>query len=257
MEYFQAIVLSVVEGLTEFLPISSTGHLVLAADILNISQTDFVKSFEIIIQLGAIAAVVFLYGKTFLTSKRVSLRILTAFLPTALLGFFLYRYIKSFLIGNMGITLLALFFGGIALIFLELFHKEREQHVKKIEDLSLKQSFLIGVCQSLSMVPGVSRAAATILGGLFVGANRKTSVEFSFLLAVPTMLAASGLDIIKSEFAFSQREYFLLATGFVGSFLVAIVAIKFLLRFIQNHTFISFGIYRILLALLFWIFLII
>ncbi|OGY08087.1 MAG: undecaprenyl-diphosphatase UppP [Candidatus Blackburnbacteria bacterium RIFCSPHIGHO2_01_FULL_43_15b] len=256
MEYFQAIILSVVEGLTEFLPVSSTGHLVLTANILNIPQTDFVKSFEIIIQLGAIAAIIFLYGKTLLTSKRAGLRILTAFLPTAFLGFFLYKYIKSFLIGNTNITLLALFFGGIALIVLEFFHQEKEQHVKKVEDLSFKQSFLIGVCQSLSVVPGVSRAAATILGGLFVGARRKVAVEFSFLLAVPTMLAASGLDIVKSDFALSEREYLLLATGFMGSFLVAIIAVKFLLKFIQTHTFIPFGIYRIFLALLFWIFLI-
>lgn len=256
MDIFQALILSVVEGLTEFLPISSTGHLVLTAELLNIPQTEFIKSFEIIIQLGAIAAIILIYAKTLLTNKRVWLRILTAFIPTAIIGFTLYKVVKSFLLGNTTVTLAALFLGGIALIVLELLYREKDNHAERIEDLSLKQSFLIGLCQSLSIIPGVSRAAATIIGGLFVGAKRKTAVEFSFLLAVPTMLAASGLDLIKSNFAFSQNEYFLLATGFIGSFLVAIVAVKFLLKFIQKNTFIPFGIYRVILALLFWVFII-
>lgn len=254
MDFLQAIILSIVEGLTEFLPVSSTGHLVLAADILNIPQTEFVKSFEIIIQLGAIMAIIFLYGKTLLTKRHVWLNILTAFLPTAVIGFTFYKAVKGFLLGNSTVTLLALFLGGVVLIVLELLYKEKEHHADKIESLSLKQSFLIGLCQSLSIIPGVSRSAATVIGGLFVGAKRKTAVEFSFLLAVPTMLAASGLDLVKSDFAFSRSEYFLLLSGFIGSFLVAILAVKFLLKFIQTHTFIPFGIYRIILALLFWIF---
>lgn len=256
MDLLQVIILSVVEGLTEFLPVSSTGHLGLASELLGIPQTEFVKSFEIIIQLGAILAVALLYGKTLLTNKAVWLRILAAFLPTAIVGFTLYRVIKEFLIGNTMITLSALFLGGIALIILELIHQEKESHAGKIEDLSLKQSFLIGLIQSLSIIPGVSRAAATIIGGLFVGAKRKTAVEFSFLLAIPTMAAATGLDLIKSDFAFSQNEYLLLLVGLTGSFIVAIFAVKFLLKFVQTHTFIPFGIYRIILALLFWIFVI-
>lgn len=253
MDFIQAIILSGVEGLTEFLPISSTGHLVLAADILNIPQTDFVKSFEIIIQLGAISAVILLYAKTLLTNRLLWPRILTAFLPTALVGFMLYEVIKDFLIGNILVTLAALFSGGVALIVLELFYKEQSHHADRIESLSLKQSFLIGLCQSISVIPGVSRAAATIIGGLFVGAKRKTAVEFSFLLAIPTMLAAASLDFIKSGFAFSGDEYLILLVGFGGSFIVAIAAVKFLLKFIQDHTFVPFGVYRIILALLFWL----
>ncbi len=256
MDFLQALIFSIVEGLSEFLPISSTGHLVLASELLDIPQTEFVKSFEIIIQLGAILAIVALYAKTLLTNKAVWLRILTAFLPTAVVGLTLYRFIKDFLIGNTTVTLAALFLGGIALIILELVHRENKAHAEKIEDLSLKQSFLIGVCQSLSVIPGVSRAAATIIGGLFLGAKRKTAVEFSFLLAVPTMFSATGLDLLKSDFAFSGEEYLLLLTGFLGSFIIAIFAVKFLLKFVQNHTFIPFGVYRIILALLFWIFLI-
>jgi len=253
MTYPQSVILSIVEGITEFLPVSSTGHLILTADILRIAQSDFVKSFEIIIQLGAIAAVVFLYWKTLTTSKLVWSRILIAFLPTAIVGFSLYQFIKGYLIGNTIVTLAALFFGGIVLIILEVLHKEKDHHAGRIEDITTKQAFIIGLCQSTSIIPGVSRAAASIIGGLFVGMRRKTAVEFSFLLAVPTMLAASGLDLIKNNFAFSQNEYMLLAVGFVVSFIVAIIAVKLLLQFVQTHTFIPFGIYRIALAVFFWL----
>lgn len=253
MDYLQAIILAIVEGITEFLPISSTGHLVLTADILKISQTEFVKSFEIIIQLGAIFAIVFLYAKTFLLNRQALFRVCVGFFPTAIIGFTLYKVIKSFLLGNTFVTLLALLFGGIALILLELLYKEKDHHANTIEQISLKQAFLIGVFQSLSIIPGVSRSAATIIGGLFMGIKRKAAVEFSFLLSVPTMLAASGLDLIKSNFSFSQQEYMLLSIGFFGSFIVAIVTVKFLLKFIQTHTFIPFGVYRVIVAILFWL----
>ncbi|MBI2074363.1 MAG: undecaprenyl-diphosphate phosphatase [Candidatus Levybacteria bacterium] len=252
MDYFQAAILSIVEGITEFLPISSTGHLVLASKLLNLPQTDFVKSFEIIIQLGAILAVIVLYWKIII-NKNVWKIVFAAFLPTAIIGFTLYKLVKNILLGNSQITLLALFIGGVILIFLELIYKEKEHHVDKIENISLKNAFLIGLFQSISIIPGVSRAAATIIGALFMGTKRKTSVEFSFLLAIPTMLAATGLDLIKNNFSFSTSELSLLLVGFIGSFVVAILAVKFFLKVIQTHTFIPFGIYRIALALLFWL----
>ncbi len=256
MTIIDAIILSFVEGLSEFLPISSTGHLVLTSELLGIQQTEFVKSFEIIIQLGAILAIVVLYFKTLLKNKEVWKRIMIAFLPTAIIGFALYKVIKQVLIGNTMITVLALLFGGIALIVLELIHKEKDHHKERIEDISLKTAFFIGVFQSLSIIPGVSRAGATIIGGLFIGAKRKAAVEFSFLLAIPTMLAATGLDLIKSGFSFTQEEYFLLSIGFVTAFIVAIFAVKFFVKFVQHHTLIPFGIYRIILAILFLIFVI-
>lgn len=256
MDYLQAIVLSIVEGISEFLPISSTGHLVLTSDLLNIQQTEFVKSFEIIIQLGAVLAVVVLYWKTLLQSRKVWERILVAFVPTAILGFILYKVIKGFLLGNTSVTLWALLIGGILLILLELIYKEKEHHADSIEHLSLKQAFFIGVFQSLAMIPGVSRSGATIIGGLFLGAKRKAAVEFSFLLAIPTMLAATALDMTKSSFSFTPYEFSLLAVGFIGSFIVAIFAVKFFLKFVQHHTLIPFGIYRIVLAILFFIFVI-
>lgn len=253
MDYLHAIVLSIIEGLTEFLPISSTGHMVLASKILNIAQTDFVKNFEIIVQLGSILAVVSLYWKTLLGNKKIWKKLIIAFIPTGIIGFALYKLVKSVLLGNSVITLYALFLGGILLILLEKIYKEKEHHVDSIEKISSKNAFLIGVFQSLSIIPGVSRSAATIIPALFLGTKRKTAVEFSFLLAIPTMLAATGLDLIKSNFSFSSSEYLILITGFIGSFIVAIFAVKFLLNFIKKHTFIPFGIYRIILAIIFWL----
>ncbi len=256
MDFIQAVILSVVEGLTEFLPISSTGHLVLTAEVLNIPQADFVKSFEIIIQLGAILAIVSLYWKKIVTNTKLWPKLAVAFLPTGIIGFLLYKTVKEFLLGNQIVTLLALFVGGILLIILEKVYREKENHVSSIDQISGKQAFLIGLCQSVSIIPGVSRAAATIFGGMFLGLKRTTAVEFSFLLAIPTMAAATGLDLIKSNFSFTVNEYSLLAVGLAGSFITALLAVKFLLKFIQTHTFIPFGIYRIFLAILFWVFII-
>ncbi|MBF8249741.1 MAG: Undecaprenyl-diphosphatase [Candidatus Levybacteria bacterium] len=253
MDYLQAIILSIVEGLTEFLPISSTGHMVLASKILNIAQTEFVKSFEIIIQLGSILAVIFLYWKTILKNKKIWKKIIVAFIPTAIVGFALYKTVKSVFLGNPVIALYALFIGGILLIFLEKIYKEKEHHADSIDKISSKNAFLIGVFQSFSIIPGVSRAAATIIPALFLGTKRKTAVEFSFLLAIPTMLAATALDLVKSNFSFTPSEYSILIVGFIGAFIVAIFAVKFLLNFIKKHTFIPFGIYRIILAIVFWL----
>ncbi len=256
MDYFQAIIFSIVEGITEFLPISSTGHLVLTAKLLNIPQTEFVKSFEIIIQLGAILAVVFLYWKTIWNNKKVWKPVILAFIPTAVIGLALYKIIKNVLLGNEAVTLYALLIGGVALIIIEYMFKGKDGNTGKIEDISPKNAIIIGLFQSLSIIPGVSRAAATIIGAMLLKTKRKTAVEFSFLLAIPTMAAATGLDLLKSNFSFSAQEYSVLAVGFIGSFIVAGLAIKFFLKFIQNHTFIPFGIYRIILSLLFFLFLV-
>lgn len=252
MDYLQAIILSFVEGISEFLPISSTGHLILTSEIVKIQQTNFVKDFEIIIQLGAILAIVFLYYKEFFKNKEVWKKILTAFLPTAVIGFVLFKFIKSFLLGNLYVTLASLLIGGILLIILELVYKEKEHHVEKIEQISFRNAFLIGIFQSVAVIPGVSRSAATIVSALFLGTKRKAAAEFSFLLAVPTMLAATGLDLVKSNFSYNISEWTLMGIGLIGSFIVAIIVVKLFLKFIQNHTFIPFGIYRIIVALIFW-----
>lgn len=256
MHVLYAILLAIVEGVTEFLPISSTGHLILVSNLLKLPQTEFIKSFEIIIQLGAILAVVAMYWKTLWEKKSLWPRIIIAFIPTAFVGFFLYDYIRGFLLGNTTVTLVALLIGGIILILVERFYKEEKHHVQSPEKLSYKASFLIGVVQSLSVIPGVSRSASSILGGMFLGASRKTAVEFSFFLAIPTVMAASGLDLLKSNLSFSLYEWNILLVGFTGSFLVAHFVIKFFLAYVQKHSFTVFGVYRIILAIVYWLLLI-
>jgi undecaprenyl-diphosphatase len=252
MSFFDAIIFGIVEGLSEFLPISSTGHLILTAKLLRIPQTDFVKSFEIAIQLGAICSVVFLYFKSLLLDGQVIRRLIVAFVPTGVIGFGLYKIIKGVLLGNAYVVLWSLLTGGILLVVFEWRYREKEGAVADIRKISYKQAALIGTFQALAVIPGVSRAAATILGGLWLGLKRKTIVEFSFLLAVPTMLAATVLDLAKSAGQFSSDQLAYLLVGFGVAFVVAIAAIKSFLGFIQRYNFIAFGVYRILLALFFF-----
>lgn len=245
-----AVILGIVEGITEFLPVSSTGHLILASTLLNLSQSEFLKSFEIAIQLGAILSVVVLYWRSIVFDKDMLGKVMAAFVPTAIAGFLLYKSIKVHLLGNSHVVLGALFAGGVLIIVLEFLcgsKKDRSQ----TETLSMKQAFLIGLFQSLAMVPGVSRSAATIMGGLMLGVSRKTIVEFSFLLAVPTMAAAVGYDLLKTSISFTADQWACLGIGFAVSFLTALASVKFLLVFIQRNNFIPFGIYRILLSLAF------
>ena len=251
MSILHAIILGIIEGLTEFLPISSTGHMILASSVLKIPTTEFLKTFEISIQLGAILAVVVLYGKTVLVNWVIMKKILAAFIPTAIVGAIFYKIIKQYLLSSEPVVLWALLIGGVALIVFELLHHEKEAAVGEVQAISYRQAVAIGLFQSLAVVPGVSRAAATIVGGLVVGLKRRTIVEFSFLLAVPTMLVASGFDLLNNIEKFSLSESHLLAVGFITSFGMAILGIKFFLAYIQKRTFIAFGIYRIIIVILF------
>jgi undecaprenyl-diphosphatase len=252
MNLIDVLILSLVEGITEFLPVSSTGHMILASRLFGLPQTEFLKSFEISIQLGAILAVAVIYWRRLLTDMETVKRILVAFFPTGIIGFVLYRSIKHFLMGNSFVVLWALFLGGIFIIIFETMHREKEGDVGEMSAISYKQAFMIGAIQSLSVVPGVSRSAATIIGGLMLGLKRKTILEFSFLLAIPTMASATALDLAKTAFSFTGEEYKYLAIGLVISFASAMLAVKFLLNFIRNNSFTMFGIYRIILAIVLW-----
>jgi undecaprenyl-diphosphatase len=253
MHIFHALILGVVEGITEFLPVSSTGHLIMAARVLKIPQSDFIKSFEIIIQLGAILAVVCLYFRSLFLDVRVMKKVLAAFIPTGVLGFLFYKLAKKYLLGNGHVVAWSLLIGGIFLVVFELLHREKEGSTEEVASISIRQAVLIGVFQSLAIIPGVSRSAATIIGGLLLGLKRKTIVEFSFLLAIPTMLAATVLDLSKSGFSFSGAQISFLAVGFITSFLVALAAVKLFISYIQKNNFIAFGVYRIVIAALFLI----
>lgn len=250
MTFFHAIILGIVEGVTEYLPISSTAHLVLASDAMGLDHTPFLKSFEIIIQSGAILAVLVLYWRKFLSVELLK-RLIVAFIPAGVIGFVLYQIIKTTLIGNTSLTLWVLGLGGVAMIFFEKYYGgQKENTVLDINQMPYRTSFLVGVAQALSVVPGVSRAAATIIGGMILGVSRTAIVEFSFLLAVPTLIAATALDIFKNPSVFHAGYVGVLVVGFVVSFFMAIASIKFLLGYIRSHTFTAFGVYRVIIALL-------
>lgn len=253
MTLIQTLILGVVEGITEFLPVSSTGHLILTSRLLDMPDSDFVKSFEIAIQLGAILSVVVLYWKKVWANKDIWKTVALAFLPTAILGFIFYKLIKTYLLSSSLVVLWSLFLGGVALILFELWYKRKTRNPgEKLQAISPKRAVAIGVFQSLAMVPGVSRSAATIVGGLLMGISREKIVEFSFLLAVPTMAAATGYDLLKSAGNINLSQIHLLAAGFVVSFVIALTSIKWLLNYVKNHTFIAFGVYRIIAAIIFW-----
>ena len=252
MTIIDAIILGIVEGLSEFLPISSTGHLILASALLQLKQTDAHKVFEVTIQSGAMLAVVYIYRRQLASRPDLLSKLCFAFLPTGILGLLLYKLVKTFF--QPSLVSYMLIAGGIALIVIERYIKDHPAAIADIEEISYRQAFNIGLMQSLSMVPGVSRSGATIMGGLLVGMNRKDAAEFSFLLALPTMLAATGYDIYKNHALFNLGDWQNILVGFITSFIFAVIGIKALLRFITSHTFIPFGIYRIAVGVLFLVF---
>ena len=250
MDLIYAIVLGIVEGLTEFLPVSSTGHLILTSKLLGIQQDMFHKTFEVIIQLGSILAVIFVFWeRLFKNSLELWVKLAIGFLPARILGFLLYDLIKMLFAPITPSIMLIV--GGIAFMVIEIFYKEKEHHTKEIAAISYKQSFLIGIFQALAMIPGTSRSGATIIGGLLLGCNRKVATEFSFLLALPTMIIASGYSAYKNYAVFNADNLLILAVGFVVAFLSALIAIKLFLGFVARFNFIPFGIYRIILGIAF------
>lgn len=252
MTYFDSIILGFIEGVTEFLPVSSTGHLILTGTLLGIPDSPEFTSFLIAIQLGAILAVLIFFFKEFL-SLEVWKRLITAFIPTGIVGVTLYPLIKEVLLGDPMIVVIALAVGGAFIIAIERDHGKEVREELPVTALSLKKSFLIGVAQSLAVIPGVSRSGATVMGGLLMGLPRTTILKFSFLLAVPTMLAATAYDLIKTPSALSEGNLGLLVIGFGTAFVVALLTVKFALAFVRKHSFAPFGWYRIALAGFFWL----
>lgn len=252
MTIFDAFVLGIVEGVTEFLPISSTGHLILTSNVLHLAPSAFLTSFEIAIQLGAILSVVILYWKKLCDIETMK-RLVVAFVPTAVIGLALYKVAKTYLLTNDTLVVWALLLGGIVLIAFEYAFAQKGGDGGRTE-LTYRDAAFVGFFQSVAIIPGVSRSAASIIGGLSLGLSRETIVEFSFLLAVPTMAAATGLDLFKNAHAFTAEQFGVLLFGCLVSCVTAIAAIRFLLSYIRRHTFIPFGIYRIILAAIFLLF---
>src|SRR6187549_670901 len=214
MSLFQSIILAIIEGITEFLPVSSTGHMILASAIMHIQDDAFVKTFEIAIQLGAILAIVMLYIKRFFQSLTIYFKLAIAFLPTAVIGFLAYDFIKTHLF-NSTVVAISLILGGIVLILIDKKVVAKQSETDVLENITYKNAFFIGLFQCISMIPGVSRAAATIIGGIFNGLDKKQATEFSFLLAVPTMFAATGYDLLKTPIVFTHEELIMLSIGLV------------------------------------------
>lgn len=255
MDIFHAIILGLVEGVTEFLPISSTGHMVVASSLLGIGENSFVKSFEIIIQLGAIAAAIVFYAKRLLVDRELMQKVIFAFIPTATIGYLFYKILKEYLLGNVLIVLVSLFIGGIILIAVEVYLRNtRAALIETDKEISYMDALTIGCVQALAIIPGVSRSGATIVGGLLLGISREKIVEFSFMLAIPTMLAASALDILKNYQIILAGNLTTLSIGFITAFISALVVIRLFIAFISRFSFVWFGVYRIILAMVIYLF---
>ncbi len=246
MSILHAIILAIVEGLTEFLPISSTGHMIITSALLGINENAFTKIFEVNIQLGAILAVVVLYWRRFFDFKNFEFyfKLFVAFLPTAIIGLLLNDYIDAML-GSVVVVAINLILGGAVLLFIDrLFAQNQDDNIV----VTYPKALYIGFFQCIAMLPGVSRSAATIIGGQTQGLSRKSAAEFSFFLAVPTMFAASAYKLLKGYKLIQVQDIQTLLVGNVVAFLVAIVAIKFFINFLTKYGFKWFGYYRIIVG---------
>jgi undecaprenyl-diphosphatase len=250
MTIFETIVIAVVEGLTEFLPISSTGHMIIASSILNISSDPFTKLFEVAIQFGAILSVVVLYWKKFFPLNKLNfyIKLIVAVIPALALGALFSSKIDDLLESPLTVSFTMLV-GGVVLLFIDSLFKQPV--VEKEENISLSKAFMIGVWQCVAMIPGVSRSAASIIGGMQQKLTRNLAAEFSFFLAVPTMAAATGYKLLKAwkenpEMLTNKENLLALAVGNIVAFIVAMIAIKFFIGFLQKHGFRLFGWYRVI-----------
>lgn len=249
MNLFETIIIAIIEGLTEFLPVSSTGHMIIAQDVMNIQSTDFVKAFTVIIQFGAILSVVVLYWKRFFCSWAFYGKLLIAFLPAAVLGFLFSDLIDAFL-ERVWVVALMLVIGGVVMLFVDKWFEKRATE----ENVTNRKAFNIGLFQCIAMIPGVSRSMATIVGGMSQGLTRKTAAEFSFFLAVPTMFAATAYKLLKLFLEPNGTQIIMdnlsvLLVGNVVAFVVALLAIKFFIGFVTKYGFKAFGYYRIIVGI--------
>ncbi len=251
MSLFEIIIIAIVEGLTEFLPVSSTGHMILAQAALNVESTDFVKFFIVNIQFGAILSVIVLYWKRFFQSVRFYIKLFVAFIPAAVLGFLLGDYI-DLMLESVLVVAISLFAGGIVLLWIDKWLKNKAKDSEITYPVALK----IGIFQCIAMIPGVSRSAATIIGGMIQKLDRKTAAEFSFFLAVPTMFAASGYKLYEGIEVLTMENLPGLLIGNAVAFVVGLLAIKGFISFLTRYGFKVFGWYRIILSLLIFILLI-
>ncbi len=248
MVMLHTLILSIVEGITEFLPISSTAHLSLVSQLLSIPQTDFLKSFEVIIQSGAMIGIIPVLWP--IIRKGIPFKqIIVGLIPAIIIGFALYKFIKGFLFGNTLVIAMALILGGIIIILVENKYKGQDVVEREVVTFSNKESFLMGLAQALAVVPGVSRSGAIIISGIAMKLSRQSIVAYSFLLGLPTIFLASAYDIYKTGIHFSQTEWKYIIVGFCISGIVTYFVGRLFYKYINRMSFKSFGWYRILLGL--------
>ena len=252
MTIFDAVILGIVEGITEYLPVSSTAHLYLAGQMLGLEQDRFLTAFEIIIQVAPIFSVMLIYRELLLQSTALWIKLILAFIPTGVVGLLFHKQIEAMFEANSTVALMIL--TGIAFLAVEFAYKPKTHHVKALEDVSIKQALSVGLFQVFALVPGVSRSGMTILGGMLSGLSRDTAMAFSFLLAIPTMGAASGYMLLKEYSTLSFDHLGALAVGFVVSFIVGWVAVKTFLAVVSRYSFKPFGVYLIASGLLYGLF---
>ena len=249
MDTFQAIIIAIVEGITEFLPISSTGHMIITQKLLGIESNEFIKMFTVNIQFGAILSVIVLYWKRFFQTFDFYLKLFVAFIPAAVFGLLFNDLIES-LLDNVLVVAISLVLGGIVLIFVDKWFNNTDEE----QQINYPRALKIGFFQVIAMIPGVSRSAATIIGGLTQKLTRKNAAEFSFFLAVPTMFAASAYELLKTYKVVDSDNIKILLTGNIVAFIVALIAIKGFIGFLTKHGFKVFGYYRIVIGLVIIIF---
>jgi undecaprenyl-diphosphatase len=252
MSIFHAIILGIVEGVLEFLPVSAAGNLTLVGKALGIPSSDFIKIYEIVMQLGAVFAVLILYTKRLLVDHQTLKKVIYAFIPTGILGLIVYKPVKHYLLYNDKITVISLIIGGIIIIAVEL--SKKKPTINSIDQLSTKKAILLGFIQALAFIPGVSRSGATIVGGILLGMDRKTSVEFSFLLAIPTILSAGGYALFKDHAQITHSDFVAMGVSFVTALIFAIISVKTFLRFISSNNLMVFGFYRIIVGAVYLVF---
>lgn len=249
LDIFQAIIIGIIEGFTEFLPISSTGHMIVASEFLGLPQDEAMKAYEVIIQFAAILAVVLIYREK-ITFKKIDLwmKIMLAFFPLAIVGYIFKDQIKALF--HVETVAWMFIIGGIVFLIVEYFYKEQTMHINDVEKVNYTQAMWVGFAQLFSFIPGTSRAGATIIAGMLVGLDRKAASDFSFLLAIPVMSAVAGYDLLKHYHKFVGVDWLAFAIGFATAFVVAFITVKLFLTFIQRFSFVPFGVYRIIFGVI-------
>lgn len=257
MNILQSLILGMIEGLTEFLPISSTFHLIMASQLMRLTSSDFLKLFEVVVQSGSVLALLFLYAKTLLSDKKLIIHVIISFIPTAIVGFGLHKIIKTIFFESNPL-MFSVFIGmGVLFLLTEKYYASRSQLLRyNMTDLTVRQSILIGLAQAFSVVPGVSRAGSVIVTMMIIGYKRAEAAKYTFLLSLPTILGASILDLYQGRELLIglSGSWSLIMVGFLTAFVVAYLVVKWFTGYLSSHTLAIFGWYRLILSALLLIF---